>query len=199
MHTSIHHESAALKSTDSRRGFTLVELILVVLIIAMTSAIAVPSFVQSLKGARLRTSARKVVSTNKYARSMAVLQQKQVLLRYDFDHHQMEVAFLPARATSRTVDRLLESGELFGETTATATDEDAKRARAEETRSLEEGVSFADFRGIEDRGDEHSDWITYYPNGMCDAHSFRLMDGRGKEVLVEVEAFTGEIRVEFVQ
>lgn len=187
------------KTWHTRSGFTLVELILVVLIIAMASAIAVPSFVNSIKGARLRTSARKVVSTNKYARSMAVLRQQQVLLRYNFNRSQMEIAFMPARTEASTVDRLLESGELFGEAMETATEEQVDSARAEQTRKLEEGVTIIDFTGVDGRGDDSANWITYYPNGMCDAHSFRLLDSRDQEVLVEVEAFTGDVVVEYVQ
>jgi len=165
----------------------------------MTTAVAVPTFVQSLKGARLRTSARKVVSTNKYARSMAVLQQKQVLLRYDFERGRMEIAQMPARTSSSTVDRLLNSGELFGQADDEASDEQALGARAELMRELEDQVRFVDFVGVEGRGTPYGDWITYYPNGMCDAHSFRLLDKRGKEVLVEVEPITGEVKVEYVR
>ncbi len=53
---------------------------LVVLIIGFVAAIATPSFVNSMKGQRLRQATRSVVAVGKYARTMAVAGQRSMKL-----------------------------------------------------------------------------------------------------------------------
>ena len=48
-----------------RRGFTLIEILLVVIIVAMVAGIAGVQFAHSMKGARLRASARDIIAMNK--------------------------------------------------------------------------------------------------------------------------------------
>lgn len=94
-----------------RRAFTVIELLLVVVIIGMMTAIAIPNFVKSLHGNRLRTAARTVVSAGRYARSMAVLRQRVVELRFDLEKQTVSVL-----DTRRELDRVrLASVELGGE------------------------------------------------------------------------------------
>ena len=40
-------------------------------------------------------------------------------------------------------------------------------------------------------------WVNYYPNGMCDAHSFAIEDTRGHRADIQVETITGELTVEY--
>ena len=62
-------------------GFSLVELLMVVAIIAIITAITIPQLVASTRGNRLRAATRLVVMAGRYARSMAVLRQEDESLR----------------------------------------------------------------------------------------------------------------------
>ena len=58
-----------------RRAFTLIEVLLVIVVMGIAVAIAMPSFVRSIQGQRLSTAARTLTTVARYARSMAVLKR----------------------------------------------------------------------------------------------------------------------------
>jgi prepilin-type N-terminal cleavage/methylation domain-containing protein len=76
---------AASRRAGRRRGVTLIEMLLVLAIVGIAAAITVPNFVKSIRGNRLRTAGRVVIKAGRYARSMAVLQQKDVIVTFRFD------------------------------------------------------------------------------------------------------------------
>ena len=69
--------TARRESLGRTAAFTLIEVLLVVVIIMITAGIAVPSFVNSYRGVKMRTSVRGIVMASRYAHSVAVLNQMQ--------------------------------------------------------------------------------------------------------------------------
>ncbi|NQT92448.1 MAG: prepilin-type N-terminal cleavage/methylation domain-containing protein [Lentisphaerae bacterium] len=67
----------------TKKAFTLIEVLLVVAIIGVVTAVTTPYFVRSIRGNRLRVAARTVVMAGRYARSMAVLRQEELRVRFD--------------------------------------------------------------------------------------------------------------------
>ena len=61
-----------------RRGYTLAELMIVMSVIAIISAIAMPSFINYVQGASLRAGAEEMMSVLNTARSLAIKENTQV-------------------------------------------------------------------------------------------------------------------------
>jgi type IV fimbrial biogenesis protein FimT len=64
-------------------GFTMVELMIVIVVIAILSAIAVPNIISWLPNYRLKAAARDLVSNMQKARMQAVKENKNIVTRFD--------------------------------------------------------------------------------------------------------------------
>ncbi len=73
-------------------AFTLIEILLVVVVMGIAAAIAMPSFVRSIQGQRLSTAARTLATVARYARSMAVLKQSDLSLTFNLASGQVDLA-----------------------------------------------------------------------------------------------------------
>ena len=67
------------------RGFTLVELLIVIVIIGVMAAMIGPTFTAGSDIARVKTASRGVIQMSRYARTMALLHQKPLELVYTSD------------------------------------------------------------------------------------------------------------------
>ena len=65
-------------AATSRRGYTLAELMITMSVIAVISAIAMPSFINYVQGASLRAGAEEMMSVLNTARSVAIKENTQV-------------------------------------------------------------------------------------------------------------------------
>lgn len=88
--TEIVHRGSNRPSAFSR-AFTLIELLLVIVLLAIITAIVVPSFVRSIQGQRLSTAARTLATVSRYARSMAVLKQTDLVLTFNLANGQVDL------------------------------------------------------------------------------------------------------------
>jgi prepilin-type N-terminal cleavage/methylation domain-containing protein len=185
-------------------AFSMIELLLVVAISLIAAGIAIPLFARSFQGSQLRTSARSVVMAAKYARSMAVLQQKQMAILFDRVKGNLEIIsmadrrsmslrndFLDGRNT-RATDELLATGEAGEEGAAPA----AAPIASELVKALGRDVKITGFDS--DRADQVLDgiyWVNYYPNGMSDGFEIELTDRDGRRARIEVDSISGSAKV----
>lgn len=72
-------------------AFTLIEVLLVIVVMGIVAAIAIPSFVHSIQGQRLSIAARTVTTVARYARSMAVLKQSDLVLTFNLANGQIDL------------------------------------------------------------------------------------------------------------
>ena len=190
------------------------EILLVVVIIGIASGVAMPYFAQSMKGARLRVSARMVLSSHRHAQCQAILRQREHALLFDTREGTLEMV---------SVEGAGEEDPFFGTVGGGGGGEGASRnamgsglrlgggldigagrenrseagggaaAKSESVRRLEEGVKFESFRGGKEVDGLH--YVVFHPNGMCSPYTVSLADGDGRRTVIEVDGVTGKGKV----
>ncbi|MDD5704895.1 MAG: prepilin-type N-terminal cleavage/methylation domain-containing protein [Kiritimatiellae bacterium] len=104
----------APSAARAARGFTLLELLMVIAILAVLTAVIVPQFGAGMSGARLATAARTTIQAARYARTMALLHQAETVLSIGLDSGRLRVEAAPASGENAIVssgDEVLDAPE----------------------------------------------------------------------------------------
>jgi len=156
-------------------GFTLLELIVVTIILAIITAAVIPVFAGSLSWARADRALRDVAGTVRYAGELAVIEETTYRFCMDADAGTYWIA-RQAR---------VEDGEPVFE---------GLGGEEGEERSLPEGVAFKRLDARRDP-DGRGRYITFRPTGACDHAIIRMVDNDGDEARIELKGNVGRIEV----
>lgn len=186
-------------------GFTLVEMLLVIVIIAVVTAVSVPSFVKSMRGNRRRMATRTIVAAGRYARSMAVLHQRPMALTFDLETATITVAGVQ-NLPKPTDDVDPEGEEPDGDTSPL--DEPLVIERDEHerpgagagvedtlTRILDQVVIEYVEPADGERCLEGECAVVYQSNGRCIPYEVRLVDSAGAGMVIKVDALASALTV----
>ena len=88
-------------------GFTLIEMMVVIAVIAVLSAIAVPSFMEYARNQRLNGAARQVYTDLMNARQQSVTENKKIIVQFVNNHQYQFVRDNDASETVTTGDETL--------------------------------------------------------------------------------------------
>jgi Tfp pilus assembly protein FimT len=167
----------------------------VVAIMMIMTLVSVPYLVKSIRGNRLRTAAGTVAMAGRYARSMALLHQREVTLSFDIDQGIIHVQsrYEPTPPPESAAGSLAETngtrgtGESStnGETTVGFSPDGQK---IELTRVLD-GVRI-DYVEIneKERQSEGTAVIYYRTNGRCTPYRVRVEDEQRNGIVTIVDA-----------
>jgi len=188
----------------SRRGFTMIEILVVVVIAALVAAIALPGFVRSMRGAQLRTASRTVLMSHKYARSTAVLRQVPMAILIDKEHSELEIIEMRSASGAGERDKFLDDRQNRDVDAALGTEVAAEEQEAvpaittDVFRELGRDVKIESFQS-ERGGQEHRGifWIMYHPNGMSDGFELELSDGSNRRATITSDAISGKVAAKF--
>ncbi len=187
----------------------MLELILVAAILGVLAAVTVPGFVQSIRGNRLRTAARRVVSSGRYARSMAVLKQRRMGIFFDLKESTVvvrpvasgnggrgdpfNIRDLPAGAETDAGfnEDWRDGGEIrsgpimaTGETVDVDSSEGLKVSR--ELEGVE--IEYVETDEGEQRFVEGQCRVIYEANGRCSPYTVMLAGRYGDRLVIDVDA-----------
>ena len=196
-----------------RHAFTLIELMVVVTLVGILTALIIPEMKGSYQAALLRSTSRDLINIFDltYSRAVSLNQIRRVRLdertgRYSVEKQVIDVgreAFVP-------VDDAGCSGELNPKITLTlhrpddpaitASDSppvtqppgDAARPMAEDTRSMAESARPT----VEGDQPEVGTTIAFYPDGTADAAVIELADQDGFRLALKINPITARIHVE---
>lgn len=165
------------KSPAPRSGFTLLEILLVVLVVGITVAAFLPVALNTADQARTRSFLRQVISLNHYARSRAVLDRAPMLLQFHPDEGWVRLMRdEPPRA---------DSGAFSGE-------EESSEAVILERR-VPDTMRIRQLEGARRRGDLYE--IRVDEDGVGASYEVEVVDPQGDIRRLRMNGFTGETDV----
>jgi general secretion pathway protein H len=163
-------------------GFTLLELIIVLIIIGISSALVVPRFIGGMGGLDLKTASGKVAASLRYARSQAVSQKAAYTAVFDLEHNRLKII-----------------SEGAGETEAIDPADGEERPKFREERyDLPEGIFFERVdEGENAYGEDDPDTFTigFYPSGASDGGTIAVVDERKRGYIVTIDVITGSVKL----
>ena len=177
-----------------RSGFSLVELLVVIVIIGVMALVVGPTFTTGSDVARMRTAARGAMQMSRYARTMAVLHQTPVDLTFGSDGT-VSVTQVGGGGES------LVSAKAFAVTNAVAAAEEeaeASEARTEEAAAAEAasagGGGGASYVMADVNAEKKYESVTFHFEGYTDTLDERRGVGREEEESSEEDVQTVRIR-----
>ena len=160
-----------MNSTKGAKGFTLFELIVVLVIAGMTISIVAPRLVNSLGKMNAKTAAKKIAAALRYARSKAASEKIPYVAVFDFNANQL------------VVKKYLK-------------EKDALEKNRVQRYSLPEDVHLN--HGISVSGNIYRSepfYIIFYPGGGSSGGKITISDNRERELTIKINFITGIVQL----
>lgn len=184
-------------SRNSRRAFTLVELLLVLAVLVLLAAISVPVFYRSVRDATLRSAAEQVRTEWNKAHIKAMKSGRIQVFRFQSDGRKFQIE--PYTAVDDTIDAVNSTSTFAPPPPATSPDSADENSRSQ----LPEGIKFLEGMTAEEErakaveesmgggGGAWSRPILFYPDGVSSDAWLVVADEHNSAIRVELRGLTG--------
>ena len=176
----------------NHRGFTLLELIVVLVIISLMSALVVPKLAGPMSNLDLKTASKKISASLRYVRSHAASEKTTYVALFDFDKNRLVIinSTIPPLVKG---DFHINHREAFEGTPGEPPDNQQDRPGGLKTYNLPDGVKLA--KGVSREGDFNSGFfrIFFFPSGGSSGGEITVANERGRQHKINVDFITGTV------
>jgi general secretion pathway protein H len=178
----------------NQRGFTLLELIVVLIIISLMSVLVVPKLAGPMSNLDLKTAAKKISASLRYARSHAASEKATYVALFDFDKNSLVMIDSPLPPSVKG-DFHMNNRETFDGTPVEPPDNEKNGSGGFKTYNLPDGVKLA--KGVSREGDFNSGFfrIFFFPSGGSSGGEITVANERGRQYKINVDFITGTVQL----
>jgi general secretion pathway protein H len=165
----------------SAGGFTLFELLIVILIIGLASALVMPRMAASLPGVKLKSTARGVAASLRYARSRAVYETTPYIAIFDFTKNFLAVEPIETPSDAggtEGIRKILEQSKL------------------QRVYEFPEGIEFDILNDPRVGTDPDLFAIYFFPRGESTGAEIAMQNLRHKKYTITVDTITGLVEID---
>ena len=175
-------------------GFTLLELIVVLVIVGLMSALVAPKLVGPLGDLNLKTASQKISASLRYARSQAASEKATYVAVFDFDKNRLVVIDPPVPLPAKG-DVPVKNREAVDKTPGDAPEDQHGRPGWVKAYSLPDGVKLA--KGASREGDVHSGLfrVFFFASGSSSGGEITVANERGRQYRIRVDFITGTVEL----
>lgn len=164
--------------SGGRSAFTLLELLVVIIIIAVISMSIVPVYIFSMNGIEMRNARNDLIAAIRYAQEMAVRESREYRITFDMDENSYHIERLAGLDNEEKVFEPAES--LLGE-----------------GQRLPDFLTLTKVKGVQNKYTRDY-YIRCLPNGTSDKATIELRDTRARNIryVLEVAGPLGQVSME---
>ena len=159
-----------------KAGFALIELLVVLVIIGLVSAVVVPRLFSTLGNLNLKTAAQQTAATLRYDRSKAVAEKLSRAAVFNLEARSVRCFSMGVVSSVEKQDRI-------------------EAAKADMTFQMPEGVRIQKAVFGEDVYETGEFTVLFYPNGSSTGGAVVLAGESGKRFEIMIDAITGIVKV----
>ncbi len=166
----------------STSGFTLLELIVVLVIIGLMSTLVAPKLMGPLSNLNLKTASQKISASLRYARSQAASEKVTYVALFDFDKNRLVISNPPVPAAQKA--------------DLPVTQEDGEdRPVGSKVYDLPDGVKL--IKGVSREGDVNSGLfrVLFFPGGGSSGGEITVANERGRKYRIQIDFITGTVQL----
>jgi general secretion pathway protein H len=173
-------------------GFTLLELLVVLMIIGLMSTLVAPKLAKPLGDLNLKTASQKISAALRYARSQAAAEKVTYVALFDFDKNRLVIIAPPAPekrdnavGERRTGDKTLEEPP----------EKENGRPGGVKAYDLPDGIKLAGGVSREQGVDSGLFRVLFFPSGGSSGGEITVANERGRQYRISIDFITGTVQL----